>query len=194
MKTFGKIFYGQNFQNYKGQHMTLIQLMMMHRKIFSLIDNLHDLTCRGNKDYKQALSNVQDYNMTKILTRKCAIPDRNGDYKEGRCELDVIYSVQMDIELYNYVDVVLRKHKMGILVDEMKAKAKGSNIDPQSAGGEDAKEEGDGEAAAANKQAEPADEEDEETKKVEGVLPIIIGPDGVPLKRNNSDVFNNFHI
>ena len=99
METFGKIFYGQNFQGYKGQHMTLIQLMMMHRKIFSIVDNLHDLTCRGNKDYKQALSNVQDYNMTKILTRKCAIPDKNGDYKEGRCDLDVIYSVQMDIEL-----------------------------------------------------------------------------------------------
>lgn len=93
METFGKIFYGQNFQNYKGQHMTLIQLMMMHRKIFSLVDNLHDLTCRGNKDYKQALSNVQDYNMTKILTRKCAIPDKNGDYKEGKCDLDVIYAV-----------------------------------------------------------------------------------------------------
>ena len=73
--------------------MTLIQLMMMHRRIFALIDNLHDLTCRGNKDYKQALSNVQDYNMTKILTRKCAIPDKGGDYKEGRCELDVLYAV-----------------------------------------------------------------------------------------------------
>lgn len=52
METFGKIFYGQNFQGYKGQHMTLIQLMMMHRKIFSIVDNLHDLTSRGNKDYK----------------------------------------------------------------------------------------------------------------------------------------------
>jgi hypothetical protein len=108
--------------------------MMMHRKIFSLVDNLHDLTCRGNKDYKQALSNVQDYNMTKILTRKCAIPDKNGDYKEGRCELDVIYAVQMDIERYNFVDVVLRKVRMGILIDEMKSKAKGSNVDPQAAG------------------------------------------------------------
>lgn len=69
MLTFGKIFYGQNWQNFKNTHMTLIQLMQMHRGIFSLIDNLHDLICRGNKDYKESLSNVQDYNMTKILTR-----------------------------------------------------------------------------------------------------------------------------
>lgn len=68
--------------------------------------------------------------MTKILTRKCAIPDKSGDYKEGKCDLDVIYAVQMDIELYNYVDIVLRKNKLGILLDQMKTKAKGSNIDP----------------------------------------------------------------
>ena len=59
--------------------------------------------------------------MTKILTRKCCIPDKNGDYKEGKCELDVIYAVQMDIEIYNYVDVLLRKSRMGILVDEMRS-------------------------------------------------------------------------
>ena len=47
--------------------------------------------------------------MTKILTRKASIPDRNGDYKEGRVELDVIYNVQMDVELYNYTDIVMRK-------------------------------------------------------------------------------------
>ena len=38
------------------------------------------------------------------------------------------------------------------------------------------------------------DEDDDETKKVDGIMPIIIGPDGVPLKRNNSDVMNNFYI
>jgi len=60
--------------------------------------------------------------MTKILTRKAAIPDRNGDNKESKCELDVIFAVQMDIELYNYVDVVLRKLRLGRLQDEIKAK------------------------------------------------------------------------
>ena len=56
MATFIKIFYGQNFQKFKDTHMTLIELMVMHTRIFSLIDNLHDLTCRGNKDSKEALS------------------------------------------------------------------------------------------------------------------------------------------
>ena len=126
MVTFSKIFYGGNFEGYKGKHMTLIELMMMHRIIFSLIDNLHDLVCRGTKDYKESLSNVQDYNMTKILTRKTSLPDKSGDYKEGRVELDVIYAVQMDIEIYNYVDVVLRKVKLNKLVDELKLKESGS--------------------------------------------------------------------
>jgi hypothetical protein len=36
----------------------------------------------------------------------------------------------MDIELYNYVDVVLRKLRLGILFDELKTKARGTNIDP----------------------------------------------------------------
>jgi len=82
--------------------------------------------------------------MTKILTRKCSIPDKSGDYKEGRCELDVLFAVQMDIEIYNYVDIVLRKLRMGVLQDEMKVKAKGSN-DLQ---------EGDDEDAEANPEAD----------------------------------------
>ena len=149
--------------------MTLMELMMMHRRIFSIIDNLHDLLCRGNKDYRQALSNVQDYNMTKILTRKCSIPDKNGDYKEGRCDLDVIYAVQMDIELYNYVDKVLRKLRMGKLLDELKQKAAGTGSNENEPGG-DAQE-----AKASDEAAN--DDEDDETKKVDGVFAIEIGPD-----------------
>ena len=38
------------------------------------------------------------------------------------------------------------------------------------------------------------DEEDDELKKVDGIFPVKIGPDGLPLKRNNSDVMNNLHI
>jgi len=49
-------------------------------------------------------------------------------------------------------------------------------------------------ANAEEKKDEEPDDDDEETKKVDGVLPIGIGPDGVPLKRNNSDVMNNFFI
>jgi len=69
MSTFKKIFYDGNFYKFKDTHMTLIEMMNMHTRIFSLLDNLHDLTCRGNKDSKEALAKVQDYNMTKILTR-----------------------------------------------------------------------------------------------------------------------------
>jgi len=54
----------------------------------------------------------------------------------------------MDIERYNYVDTVLRKLRMGILIDELKSKSKGSNIEGNNAG--DAKDEaGEGEAVAA---------------------------------------------
>ena len=36
--------------------------------------------------------------------------------------MDVIHAVQMDIEMYNYVDIVLRKNGMGTLTDEMRRK------------------------------------------------------------------------
>lgn len=58
MTTFAKIFYVNFLQKFAGKGMTLIELMVMHRKIFSLIENLHDLCCRGIKDYKEALANV----------------------------------------------------------------------------------------------------------------------------------------
>jgi len=37
-------------------------------------------------------------------------------------------------------------------------------------------------------------DEDEEEKVPEGLMPYEIGPDGVPLRRNYSDVMNNFQI
>jgi hypothetical protein len=101
--------------------MTLLELMTMHTGIFNIIENLHMLFCMGSKDSKEALSNVQDYNMTKILTRKCSIPDKSGDFKQAKCEMDVIQAVQMDIEMYNYVDVILRKLFMGRLASDVKA-------------------------------------------------------------------------
>jgi len=48
--------------------MTLHELMMMHIRIFKIIENLHDFLCQGFKDYKEALSIVQDYNMTKVIS------------------------------------------------------------------------------------------------------------------------------
>jgi len=180
MLTFQKIFYGNKFEAYKGKHMTLYELMVMHTRIFSIIDNLHELFCRGSKNSKEALANVQDYNMTKILTRKCSIPDKSGDYKEGRCELNVIHAVQMDIEMYNYWDIIMRKLRLGILRQDISDKENKNKVG--------VKEE-DEVAKVAD-----LDEDDDETKKIEGILAIIIGPDGIPLKRNNSDVMNNFYI
>ena len=81
LTTFIKIFYVNFKELFGGKGMTLIELMVQHRRIFSLIDNLHDLVCRGTKDYKEALAQVQDYNMTKILTRKCSVPSKCGDIK-----------------------------------------------------------------------------------------------------------------
>lgn len=82
LTTFAKIFYVNFDQLFGGKGNTLIELMYHHRKIFSLIDNLHDLMCRGNKDHREALAQVQDYNMTKVLSRKCSIPDQTADIKQ----------------------------------------------------------------------------------------------------------------
>jgi len=56
--TFIKIFYVNFEQLFGGKGKTLIELMEMHRVIFALVDNLHDLVCRGNKDQKEALMKV----------------------------------------------------------------------------------------------------------------------------------------
>ena len=73
-----KLFYGQYWQNFKGKQLTLIELMILHRTSMQMIDYMHDFFCKGNKDYKQALSNVQDYNAAKILSNKAAIPSKDG--------------------------------------------------------------------------------------------------------------------
>lgn len=56
--------------------------------------------------------------MTKILTRKCSVPDRSGDIKQSLCEFNILYSIQMDIETYNYWDINLRDYFAGKLVYE----------------------------------------------------------------------------
>ena len=58
----------------------------------------------------------------------CSIPDLSGDYKEGKCDLNTIYAVQFDIDLYNYIDVVLRKLRMGILKEEIYNKERGNHV------------------------------------------------------------------
>jgi len=67
--------------------------MIIHTKVYDLVENLHDLFCRGTKDYKEALSNIQVYNMTKILSKKCSIPERSGDVKNNICDFNVIHGI-----------------------------------------------------------------------------------------------------
>lgn len=194
MKLFHRLFYGQGWILWKGKSMTMNDLMVMHRKIFDIVNNMHDLMCRGSKDYRQALQNVQDYNMTKILTSKCAIPSKSGEFKEGQVEFDVIYAVAMDVEIYNFIDIVLRKYRMGKLWDEVVAKEEDNNDgnNQNQGGGNDAFDEEDEQQQLQAKMIDI--EEDDETMKVDGIWQIKIGPDGIPLKRNPSDVMQNFFI
>ena len=110
MTTFIKIFYVNFNQLFAGKFATLIDLMVMHTGIFSIVDNMHDLMCRGNKDSKEALANVQDYNMTKTLTRQCSIPDKTGEVKLFTNNFTNLNNIQCDIELYNYVHLLMENY------------------------------------------------------------------------------------
>lgn len=84
-----------------------------------LISYMHDFFCNGSKKYKHALSNVQDYNLTKILTNKCAIPSVDGIFKHNIFHFNVFWAIQMDVERFNYFDVLLRKSRLGTLETEI---------------------------------------------------------------------------
>ena len=111
-----EIFYTSDFKiRFMNNSMTTLELMLMHRRIFFLTDNLHDLICRGNKDYKTSLANVEDYNKTKILGRKCAIPDLSGDIRNASVHFNIMQNIQMDLEVYNYMDACLKQYFSGDL-------------------------------------------------------------------------------
>lgn len=60
--------------------------------------------------------------MTKILAKQSSFPDLNGDSKNSIVEINVLRAVQLDLEMYNYFDVVLKKLKMDLLREEIKMK------------------------------------------------------------------------
>ena len=91
-KVFIKVLY-QEYNTFKGVQTTYFKSMSKHRKIMKIIDNMHDLTCRGSKDYKKALENVKDFNLAKILVHKCTIPHPSGDIKKAWYNMDVIYAI-----------------------------------------------------------------------------------------------------
>lgn len=76
--------------------------------------------------------------------------------------------------MYNNIDVLFRKIRLDSLSREISQKEHGS--------------------FEANNQVIQEDEDNDEFRKVPGVLPIQIGPDGLPLKRNKTDYMNFLFI
>jgi len=83
--------------------------MMLHRKEMSILTNLHDFCCRGTKNYRESLSKVKDFNLAKIITLKCVLPHISGVVRNSVYSIDTLYAVQMDIELFNYVDYLFQR-------------------------------------------------------------------------------------
>jgi len=109
--------------------------------------------------------------MTKILTRKCSVPDKSGDIKQSSCDFNILYAVQMDIEFYNYIDLLLKDYKSGKLAhdqNEKKNQAKKTN-----------------------------EEEKKDGPQLNAGVVLLTtntAPSGHTYKRDNSDVMNNFFV
>lgn len=102
--------------------------------------------------------------MTKILTRKCSIPDNTGDIKEARCDFNILYYLQMDIELYNYCDLLFYNYRNGKL-DDIRKKKRSETIQNEN-----------GFNAAMS------------------FLLMGSAPPGLTFKRDNADFMNNFFV
>lgn len=92
-----------DWHKYKGQYVTYLELMSMHRSKFGIMENLNDLLCKGSKDYKESLASVQDFNSTKIMSRICSVPSKNGDITQNRIYFDMLKMILLDIELFNHI-------------------------------------------------------------------------------------------
>lgn len=66
------------------------------------MENLNDLLCKGSKDYKESLATVQDFNSTKIMTRICSVPAKNGDITQNRIYFDMLKIINLDIQIFNH--------------------------------------------------------------------------------------------
>jgi hypothetical protein len=82
-----------------------------------IVDNLYNLFCKGVMDYKHALENIKDYNLARIMTFKSSIPHESGDAKLNSYNLDILYSIQFDIENFNYIYYLLEEYINGNLQD-----------------------------------------------------------------------------
>lgn len=102
--------------------------------------------------------------MTKILTRQCSVPSRCGDVKQASCDFNILYNCQMDIEIYNYIDILLHEYRAGKLKDHKKKNEE--------------EEAGDGGGMNAGVVA----------------LLENMAPEGLSFKRLNHDFMNNFFV
>ena len=138
--------------------------MQLHRRVFGLISGLHDYICKGTRDFKQSLSSIQDYNLTKILAKKCSFPDLQGDVKQNKVQSFVLKSIASDLQVYNFVDCLIRRNKANTLAEYVSKMeqfdSKGGHAVPEGIHGD-----------------------------VEG-----LGPDGHSLLRDPQDFINNYWI
>lgn len=58
---------------------------------------------------------MKDFNISKMVQIKMSVPHKSGDPKLRMSTFALIYSVQTDVELFNYIDKLFRSYKLGIL-------------------------------------------------------------------------------
>ena len=66
--------------------------------------------------------------MTKILTKQSSLPDVSGDIKQYYCDLNTLYNLQHDLEIYNYIDILMHEYRAGELAESL-AKAKKADLE-----------------------------------------------------------------
>lgn len=96
----------------------------------------------------------------------------------------------MDIERYNFADIVFRKFRMGILRQEIQA-AENTRLLTKRTKYEHAYSE---QVLGDKVDEQSIAEVEEETGYIGGAYATGIGPDGALLRRNNSDAMNNFFV
>ena len=107
-KVLEKILY-KDWKKYSGRYVKYLELLKMHRSKFGIIANLNDLLCKGSKDYKESLATVQDFNSTKIMSRLCSVPSKNGDMTLNRIHFDMLKIISLDIQMFNHVFDIFNK-------------------------------------------------------------------------------------
>ena len=170
LKIFVNLFYKNFFTKWANKRKTMIEMMKMHLRYFEIQDNLHDLMCRGNKDYKYALANVQDYNMTKIMTKQSAVPDKTGDIKLFTCEFNLLFNLQTDVELYNYLSLVFED----FFADKFKEESVEMRI--------------------LKKKAIDSENLRMFGTSINSSMSMLLKKQGNQFKRDNGDFFNNFWV